>query len=128
MQEQIKNINTLDELQALYASVFGKNGTMTARLKQMKDLDNDARAALNRENTELRELFKSRQTEIELSVMNAALEKQRLDVTLNAAPENTGSLHPLTRSLAEISGILNRLVIHYTPDQRSKMIGIILLH
>ena len=38
MQEQIKNINTLEELQALYASVFGKNGTMTARLKQMKDL------------------------------------------------------------------------------------------
>lgn len=106
MQEQIKNINTLEELQALYTAVFGKNGTMTARLKQMKDLDNDARAALNRENTELRELFKTRQTEIELAVLNAALSEQKLDVTLNAEPENRGTLHPLTRTLAEISAIL----------------------
>ena len=55
MQKQIKSINTLEELQALYTATFGKNGTMTARLKQMKDMDNDARAALNRENTELRD-------------------------------------------------------------------------
>ena len=63
MQEQIKNINTLEELQALYTATFGKNGTMTAKLKNMKNLDNDARAKLNRENVALRELFKSRQTQ-----------------------------------------------------------------
>ncbi len=106
MQEQIKSINTLEELQSLYASVFGKNGTMTAKLKQMKDLDNDARAALNRENTELRELFKTRQAEIETAVMNAALAGQALDVSLDAVPENRGTLHPLTRALSEISTIL----------------------
>ena len=48
MHEQIKNINTLDELQSLYTATFGKNGTMTARLREMKNLDNDARAAINR--------------------------------------------------------------------------------
>lgn len=106
MQEQIKNINSLPELQALYASVFGKNGTMTMRLKEMKNLDNDARAALNRENAELRELFKLRQTEIENAMIQAALEKQRMDVSLNPMPENRGTLHPLTQSLHEISGIL----------------------
>ncbi len=118
MQEQIKNINTLEELQALYTSVFGKNGTMTARLKEMKNLDNDARAALNRENTELRELFKTRQTEIETAVMNAALAGQKLDVTLNAAPENRGTLHPLTQSLAEISEILESFgyTLHTGPE------------
>ncbi len=106
MQEQIKNINSLPELQALYASVFGKNGTMTMRLREMKNLDNDARAALNRENAELRELFKLRQTEIENAMIQAALEKQRMDVSLNPMPENRGTLHPLTQSLHEISGIL----------------------
>ncbi len=106
MQEQIKNINSLEELQALYTATFGKNGTMTAKLKEMKNMDNDARSALNRENTELRELFKLRQTEIETAVMNAALAGQRLDVSLDAEPENHGTLHPLTRALAEISNIL----------------------
>ena len=106
MQEQIKKINTLEELQALYTATFGKNGTMTARLKQMKDMDNDARAALNRENTELRELFKSRQAEIENAVMMAALKSEKLDPSLNPMPENRGTLHPVTQSLREISAIL----------------------
>lgn len=106
MHEQIKNINTLEELQALYTTTFGKNGTMTARLKQMKDLDNDARAELNRENTELRELFKMRQMEIENAVLMAGLQKQKLDVSLNPLPENMGTLHPLTHGLTEISHIL----------------------
>ena len=106
MQEQIKNINTLEELQTLYTATFGKNGTMTARLKEMKNLDNDTRAALNLENSTLRELFKKRQTEIENAVLMAGLQKQKLDVSLNAAPENRGTLHPMTQSLIEISEIL----------------------
>ena len=106
MQEQIKNINTLAELQSLYAATFGKNGTMTARLKNMKNLDNDARAELNRENAELRELFKLRQSELENAALMAGLEKQRLDPSLNPLPENRGTLHPLTHALADISQIL----------------------
>ena len=106
MQEQIKIINTLEELQALYTATFGKNGTMTARLKEMKNLDNDARAALNRENTELRELFKVRQSELENTAMMAGLQKQKLDVSLNKEPENFGTLHPLTHTLADVSEIL----------------------
>lgn len=106
MQEQIKNINTLEELQALYTATFGKNGTMTARLKEMKNLDNDARAALNLENQTLRELFKTRQTEIENAVLMASLSKQKLDMSLNPMPENRGTLHPLTQSLTEIASIL----------------------
>lgn len=100
-KEQIKNTKSLAELQELYTSVFGKNGTMTARLKEMKNLDNDARAELNRENTELRELFKSRQAEIETAELNSALAGQRLDVTLDAEPENRGTLHPVSQSFKE---------------------------
>lgn len=106
MQEQIKNIKTLDELQALYTATFGKNGTMTARLKQMKNLDNDARAALNAENAELRELFKTRQAEIQDAVIMEKMAAQKLDPTLNPEPQNSGTLHPLTKSLQEISHIL----------------------
>ena len=106
MHEQIKNIKTLEELQALYAATYGKNGTMTARLKEMKNLDNDARAALNLENQSLRELFKTRQTELENAAMMAALAGQQLDVSLDPVPENRGTLHPLTQSLSEISQIL----------------------
>ncbi|MBE6457041.1 MAG: phenylalanine--tRNA ligase subunit alpha [Alphaproteobacteria bacterium] len=118
MHEQIKNINTLDELQSLYTATFGKNGTMTARLRDMKNLDNDARAALNRENTELRELFKTRQAEIENAVLMAGMQKQKLDMSLNPEPENRGTLHPLTQSLSEISAILESFgyTMHTGPE------------
>lgn len=113
MHEQIKNINTLDELQSLYTATFGKNGTMTARLREMKNLDNDARAAINRENTELRELFKTRQAEIENAVLMSSLEKQKLDVSLNPMPENRGTLHPLTQSFKEVVNIFESLGYTY---------------
>lgn len=106
MLEQIKNITSLEKLQELYTATFGKGGTMTARLKQMKDLDNDARAALNSENTELRAAFKLRQSEIETADLMKKLASQKLDATLNPAPESRGGLHPQTRALADISKIL----------------------
>ena len=109
MQEKIKNINTLEELQILYTDIFGKNGTMTAKLKEMKNLDNDARAALNLENQTLRELFKTRQLEIENAVLIAGLQKQKLDVSLNPEPENRGTLHPLTQSFKEVVNIFESL-------------------
>ena len=118
MHEQIKNINTLEELQALYTATYGKNGTMTARLRDMKNLDNDARAALNTENAALRELFKTRQMEIENAVLMAGLQKQKLDMSLNPEPENRGTLHPLTQSLSEISAILESFgyTMHTGPE------------
>ncbi len=118
MHEQIKNINTLEELQALYTATYGKNGTMTARLRDMKNLDNDARAALNTENAALRELFKTRQAEIENAVLMAGLQKQKLDMSLNPEPQNRGTLHPLTQSLSEISAILESFgyTMHTGPE------------
>jgi phenylalanyl-tRNA synthetase alpha chain len=118
MHEQIKNISTLEELQALYTATYGKNGTMTARLRDMKNLDNDARAALNTENATLRELFKTRQAEIENAVLMAGLQKQKLDMSLNPEPENRGTLHPLTQSLSEISAILESFgyTMHAGPE------------
>lgn len=118
MHEQIKNINTLEELQSLYTATFGKNGTMTAKLKEMKNLDNDARAALNTENATLRELFKTRQSEIENAALMAGLQKQKLDMSLNPEPENRGTLHPLTQSLSEISAILESFgyTMHTGPE------------
>lgn len=118
LKDNINNAKTVEELQELYTSVFGKNGTMTAKLKEMKNLEMDARAQLNRENTELRELFKTRQTELENAALNAKLAGEYIDVTLDAEPKNRGTIHPLTQSLREISDILESFgyVRHTGPE------------
>ena len=106
MKDKIKNIKSLEELQALYTETFGKNGTMTAKLKNMANLSNEERAIVNAENAELRQLFKEKQTEIENAVLNAKLATEYVDVTLDTEPENRGTLHPLTQSLKELSAIM----------------------
>lgn len=109
MKEKIQNAKSLEELQKLYSDTFGKNGTMTAKLKNMKDLSNEERAEINAENAELRNLFKDKQNELELAALNAKLATEYVDVTLDCAPENRGTLHPLTQSLKEIGSILESM-------------------
>ena len=106
MKDKIKNAASLEELQALYTDTFGKNGTMTAKLKNMANLSNEERAVVNAENAELRQLFKEKQSALENAALNAKLATEYVDVTLDTEPENRGTLHPLTQTLKEISAIL----------------------
>ncbi|MCQ2574499.1 MAG: phenylalanine--tRNA ligase subunit alpha [Alphaproteobacteria bacterium] len=106
MKDDIQKVDSLEKLQELYTATFGKNGTMTAKLKTMATLSNEERAVLNNENTELRQLFKQKQTELENAALNAKLATEAVDVTLDVEPENKGTLHPLTWALKEIAAIL----------------------
>ena len=106
MKDKIKNASSLEELQGLYTDTFGKNGTMTAKLKTMATLSNEERVVVNTENAELRQLFKEKQTELENAALNAKLATEYVDVTLDNEPENRGTLHPLTQSLKELSAIM----------------------
>lgn len=109
MLDKIKNTDNLEDLQTLYTATFGKNGTMTAKLKNMATLSNSERAAVNDENTELRRAFKDKQTELEQAALNAKLSSEYIDVTLDAEPKNHGTLHPLTETLSQIGSILESL-------------------
>lgn len=109
MKDKIKKIDSLEDLQILYTETFGKNGTMTQKLKNMVNLSNEERATINAENAELRQLFKEKQNELELSVLNAKLADEKIDVTLDTEPKNRGTIHPLTQTLKEISSIAQSL-------------------
>ncbi len=109
MKDKIKKIDSLEDLQILYTETFGKNGTMTQKLKNMANLSNEERAIINAENAELRQLFKEKQNELELSVLNAKLADEKIDVTLDTEPKNRGTIHPLTQTLKEISSIAQSL-------------------
>lgn len=101
MKNKIKNATSLEDLQVLYTETFGKNGTMTQKLKNMANLSNEERAVINTENAELRQLFKEKQSELELAVLNAKLADEKIDVTLDVEPKNHGTLHPVTQSFKE---------------------------
>lgn len=109
MKDKIKNTKSLEELQVLYTETFGKNGTMTQKLKTMATLSNEERSVINAENTELRQLFRDKQNELEMAALNAKLSTEYVDVTLDTEPKNRGTLHPLTQSLMEMGAVLESL-------------------
>ena len=109
MKDKIKKVNSLEELQELYTATFGKNGTMTAKLKTMANLSNEERAVVNTENTELRQLFKEKQAELENAALNAKLATEYLDVTLDCEPKNRGTIHPMTQSFKEAISIFESM-------------------
>ena len=109
MKDKIINVKSLEELQALYTDTFGKNGTMTVKLKNMANLSNDERAVINAENAELRQLFKDKQSELELAALNAKLSTEYVDVTLDTEPKNHGTLHPVTQSFKEAIAIFESM-------------------
>lgn len=109
MKNKIENIKSLEDLQKLYSDTFGKNGTMTAKLKNMKNLSNEERAEINAENAKLRNLFKEKQNELELAALNAKLATEYVDVTLDCSPENRGTLHPVTQSFKEAIAIFESM-------------------
>ena len=109
MKNKIEKASSLEELQELYTATFGKNGTMTAKLKNMANLSNEERAVVNTENAELRQLFKDKQTELENAALNAKLATEFVDVSLDCEPENRGTIHPLTQSFKEVVGIFESL-------------------
>ncbi|MDR1071512.1 MAG: phenylalanine--tRNA ligase subunit alpha, partial [Rickettsiales bacterium] len=106
---RISHITSLDELQKLYSDTFGKNGTMTARLKEMKNLSDSERAALNKEKEELQNAFRARQSEIENETMMAALAGEKIDATRSPAPEQTGKIHPMTQILKDIGRVFQSM-------------------
>lgn len=109
MKNKIENATSLEGLQALYTEMFGKNGTMTQKLKNMANLSNEERVVINAENTELRQLFRDKQNELEMAALNAKLATEKIDVTLDTEPKNRGTIHPLTQTLKEIATILESL-------------------
>lgn len=109
MKEKIQNTKTLEELQELYTATFGKNGTMTQKLKSMANLSNEERAVVNAENTELRQLFKDRQIQLENDALNEKLATEYVDVTLDTEPKNRGTIHPVTQSFKEAVAIFESM-------------------
>ena len=109
MLEQIKKIKNLEELQKLHSETFGKNGTMTARLKEMKNLSEVERATLNTEKEELQNAFRVRQSEIEYDTMMTELVNEKIDTTRSPLPERVGKIHPLTQILMDISRVFESM-------------------
>ena len=98
---------------AVRVAVLGKNGTLTAKLKELGRAAPEERrergAALNRLRDELTAAIEARRIALETAALDARLAQERMDVTLPPRPRPAGLIHPISRTIEEISAIFGAM-------------------
>lgn len=98
---------------AVRVGVLGKSGSLTALLKQLGRLDPDERKrrgqALNRLRDELTTAIEARGKAIEDDALTARLASESVDVTLPVVEHVLGSIHPISRTVEEMTAIFGTM-------------------
>lgn len=102
-----------DALESLRVALLGKNGSVTAQLKQLGTLPGDQRKAageaINVARDAIASALSTRKVLLEDAVLDARLAGESIDVTLPGRNPTRGGLHPISRTLERIADIFGRL-------------------
>ncbi len=102
------SVAALDEVRVAY---LGKKGALTEQLKTLGALPAAERPAagqaINAAKQQVSEWLEARRATLEKAELDAALERDRVDVTLPGRGELPGGLHPITRTLERIEAMFN---------------------
>ena len=98
---------------AVRVATLGKQGRLTALLKQLGALPPDERrtrgAALNDLRDQLTAAIEARRAELEAEALGARLAAETIDVTLPPPPVPQGLIHPITRTMEEMAAIFGAM-------------------
>ena len=109
--EKLNNVENLDELNDLKVKFLGKKGKFTAIMKGMAEIAAEKRAEFGKVTNELKVVLQDRFDEklntLKEMVKQERLKNETIDITLPGRKANEGSLHPLTKTVAEIKEIVS---------------------
>ena len=104
------DIAALDDVRVRY---LGKKGEITALLKGLGKLPAEQRPAAGERINEAKQLLggelEARRQALQQAALNARLAAERLDVTLPGRGQESGGMHPVTRTLERIEGLFTRI-------------------
>jgi phenylalanyl-tRNA synthetase alpha chain len=109
----IASAQTPEMLESLRVALLGKNGSITAQLKQLGTLPGDQRKAageaINVARDAIAGALSARKILLEDAALDARLGGESIDVTLPGRNAERGGLHPISRTLERIADIFGRL-------------------
>ena len=101
-----KNLNELEDLRIFY---LGKKGLVTSLLKTMKDLEQSEKINIGKKLNLLKNKLINNIEEKKLHLNDALIQQklleEKIDITLENDHEQYGTLHPLSKTIDEISAI-----------------------
>ncbi|MEC8882801.1 MAG: phenylalanine--tRNA ligase subunit alpha [Pseudomonadota bacterium] len=108
--ESVVDQHDLDQVKSKY---LGNKSVVKEAFKRISSLEPEARlrasAAVNAIKKELGQIIFSRKEQLILLQTQKALEKDKVDTTLSADLWQGGVLHPLSKTMSEIKGLLYKL-------------------
>ncbi len=103
---QIEDLNTLQQVKANY---LGKKGLVASLMANLKDLTIEARKELGMKSNQVKQAlearFEARRKAIEDKIIQAKLASETIDVTLPGVKFNTGSIHPLQKTIMDLEDL-----------------------
>ena len=109
----IEKAGNLADLDAVRVSVVGKNGTLTALMKELGTLSAEekkqAGVLLNAVKTEIMVTIVAKKEALETAELNKRLENESVDVTLPCRPIHQGRIHPITQATEEALAIFAQM-------------------
>ena len=107
---QASDLNSLDQIRVEY---MGKKGSLTLYLKQLGNLPAEERPkvgqAVNEAKQKLQAAINEQRGRLETAALNAKLAAETIDVTLPGRAQDTGGVHPVTRTMQRIEDYFSRI-------------------
>ena len=109
--EDINQANDLNQLNAVKIQALGKNGAVSAELTKLSQMDPDERKqsgqTINAIKQEIILALQKKQQILDKKALEKKLESEKIDVSLPTRPSIQGKIHPLSRTMEEISAIFS---------------------
>ncbi len=106
-KSKLQKAKDLRALESSYTDLLGKNGEINLLLKSLGKLPQEKRKnsgkALNELKSSLEAIFQSRRNHLKEKIFSEELKRDSLDVTLPGRTRESGTLHPVTSTIIEIS-------------------------
>ena len=110
---RIAEAASIDQLEGLRVGLLGKSGLVTEQLKALGKLVPEQRKLagerVNRAKESLQDAITARRSVLEEAAFAERLANERIDVSLPGRIADLGSVHPVSRTLARITDIFQRL-------------------
>ena len=108
-KEEIKNVQTIKDLNDLKVKYLGKKGELTLILRQMGNLSSEERPIIGSLVNEVRDIIensiKEKEEELEQEKIKEKMAKEKIDITIPSKKTVLGSCHPITQIINEVEDI-----------------------
>ena len=109
---EISNVLNLDELEKLRVKYLGKNGIITQKFKELKNLAPEKKKEIAKELNDLKEkainLINQKKIELEEKLLEEKLKLEKIDVTQYVV-KPTGAIHPITETMNKIIDFFTKM-------------------